>query len=201
MIVHWLVDGIGELPGTPIVYMKKCDQRIFLKVGDVERAVYDLTYGTGQLFVPIGSNGTLKELKNDGSWTVDWWNGIADVSTKQEYFCKCDQRLFYKVGEVVKARFDLTWPSGEAVPIVTFGTLTAWDMQRNNWDVQWWNDAGEMCVSHVQIQKYHHTEYWVPGDTYKKSCDLTVGINLVPSRNVHSVHESTIPKGSCCKRA
>ena len=164
-----------------------------MKVGDVICAVYDLTYGTDQWFVPIGSNGTLKELKNNGSLTVDWRNGITDVSTKQEYFCKCGQRLFYKVSEVVKARFDLTWPSGEVVPIGTCGILTAWDMQSNNWGVRWWNDAGEMCVSHVQIQKYHH-----PGDTYKTSCDLTFGINLVPSRKVHSVHESTIPKGSCC---
>lgn len=29
MIIHWLVDGIGELPGTPSIYLRKCDQRKF----------------------------------------------------------------------------------------------------------------------------------------------------------------------------
>jgi hypothetical protein len=190
LIVHWLVDGMGELPGTPHAYLKKCDQSKFFKVGDVVQALFDLRYGgNDHMFVPKGTNGTLKELEDSGTaWTVDWWNGITEVSTKQEYMRKCDQSKFLKVGEVVKARFDLTWPTGEAVPAGTFGTLTLGDMESNNWDVKWWNDVGELGVSHVQIQKCHHTEYSLPDDLYRTSCDLKFGTL------------GSVPKGSLCKR-
>ena len=188
MIIHWLVGGIGELTGTPNTCIQKCDQQKFFKVGDVVQALYDLRYGEDKSLVHKGSNGTLKELEDGSSWTVDWWNGITDVLTKQEYFYKCDQSKFFKVGEVVKARFNLTWPSGEVVSAGTFGTLTAWDMNSNHWDVQWWNDDGELGVTQAQIQKCHYTEYWLPDDVFKTSCKLNF-------RKLGSV-----PKGSLCTR-
>lgn len=193
MIIHWLVNEIGELSGTPSIYLKKCDQSKFFKVGDVVRAVYDLNYGTDNGFVPKGSNGTLKELEDGGSWTVNWWNGIIEVSTKQEYILKCDQSKFFKVDEVIKAKVNLTWPSGEAVSAGTFGTLIAWDMNNNTWEVKWWNENGTsgdelLVVSHTHLQKCHSTEYWLPDDVFKTTCNLTFG------------KLGTVPKGSLCKR-
>ena len=190
MIVHWLVDGMRKLPGTPSRYIKKCDQRKFFKVGDVVQATLDLRYATGinKSLVRKGSNGTLQRLGDDGSWIVDWWNGITGVSTKQKYLLKCDQAKFFKVGEVIKVKYDLIWPSGEAVPAGTFGKLTRWDMTSNNWDVHWWNDVGVLGVTQGLIQKCHHTEYSLPKDVLKTTCDLSFG------------ELGTVPKGSLCMR-
>ena len=189
MIIQWMVEGIGEMSGTPSIYLKKCDQSKFFKVGDVVQALYDLRYGAEKSLVPKGSHGTLKELEVGGSWTVDWWNGTTDVSTKQEYIMICDQSKFFKVGDVIKAKFDLTWSSGEVVSAGTLGTLKVWDMNSSHWDVKWWNDAGELSVTQAQIQKCHYTEYWLPDDVFKTTCDIHYGTL------------GTVPKGSLCKRA
>ena len=187
LIIHWLVDGIGELSGTPSNYLKKCNQQNFFKFGDVVQAAYDLRY-TEQSLVPKQTCGTLKQLENGGSWIVDWWNGITHVSTKQEYMVKCDQERFYKVGDVVKAQFDLTWPTGEAVSVGTFGTLILWDMIDNTWDVNWWNGAGELNVKQALLQKCHYTEYWLPEDVFMTSCNLDFG------------ERGKVPKHSLCNR-
>ena len=191
MIIHWLINDIGELPGTPSIYLKKCDQSKFFKVGDVVQALYDLNYGTEKDFVPQGSNGTLKEVEDAGSWTVDWWNGVMDVSTQQEYLLKGDQSKFYKVGEVIKAKVDLTWPTGEAISTGTYGTLIAWDM-KDTWEVNWWKEngtsSGQLIVSQEHFQECHYTEYMLPDDVYKTNCALTFG------------DQGIVPKGSLCKQ-
>jgi hypothetical protein len=187
LIIHWLVDGIGELSGTPSNYLKKCNQQNFFKVGDVVQAAYDLRY-TEQSLVPKQTCGTLKQLENGGSWIVDWWNGIAHVSTKQEYMVKCDQEKFYKVGDVVKAQFDLTWPTGEGVSAGTFGTLILWDMKDNTWDVNWWNGAGELNATQALLKKCHYTEYWLPEDVFMTSCNFDFG------------ERGKVPKHSLCNR-
>ena len=101
---------------------------------------------------------------------------------------KCDQEKFYKVGDVVKAQFDLTWPTGEAVSVGTFGTLILWDMIDNTWDVNWWNGAGELNVKQALIQKCHYTEYWLPEDVFMTSCNLDFG------------ERGKVPKHSLCNR-
>jgi hypothetical protein len=193
MNIHWLVDEIGELSGTSSIYLKKCDQGKFFKVGDVVRAVYDLRFGFDNAFVPKGSHGTLKELEDGGSWTVDWWNGIIDVSTKQEYLLKCDQRRFYKLGEVVKAKVDLKWSTGELVSAGTFGTLMTRDLKSNTWGVHWWDgkgiSSGELLVYHAHLLKCQYTEYWLPDDVFKTNRAFNFG------------ERGTVPKGSFCQQA
>lgn len=74
----------------------------FFNVGDIVQALYDVRFGTDASTVLKGSKGTLKELDDGGSWTVDWWNGITDVSTKQEYFLKSDQSKFLRLVKSLK---------------------------------------------------------------------------------------------------
>jgi hypothetical protein len=87
----------------------KCEPHEFVKVGDSVKAAYDLDFGKG--LVKQGSLGAVRSLLA-GKMVVSWsgpHSALGDCNVESSQVIKCEPHEFVKVGDSVKAAYDLDY--------------------------------------------------------------------------------------------
>jgi len=107
----------------------------------------------------------------------DLKNKLGD-STRipKESIRKCRSSEFLQVGDVIRAKEDLTWDSGTRINKGTLGEIKERDDSNKDdlWLIHWWDDNGakKSAYSH-HIKKCKPSEFFMVGDWVKAKHDLT----------------------------
>jgi hypothetical protein len=91
----------------------KCQPHEFVEVGDSVKAAYDLDYGKS--LVKQGSLGVVRSLLAGKIPVVSWsdpHSALGDCSVESSQVIKCQPHEFVKVGDSVKAAYDLDYGEG-----------------------------------------------------------------------------------------
>mmetsp|Transcript_1875 Transcript_1875/g.2425 ORF Transcript_1875/g.2425 Transcript_1875/m.2425 type:complete len:375 (+) Transcript_1875:59-1183(+) len=102
---------------------------------------------------------------------------LGDASRiPKESIRKCRSSEFLQVGDVIRAKEDLTWDSGTRINKGTLGEIKERDDSNKDdlWLIHWWDDNGakKYAYSH-HIKKCKPSEFFMVGDWVKAKHDLT----------------------------
>mmetsp|Transcript_9858 Transcript_9858/g.14427 ORF Transcript_9858/g.14427 Transcript_9858/m.14427 type:complete len:378 (-) Transcript_9858:295-1428(-) len=165
---------LGDPTRIPEESIRKCRSSEFLQVGDVIRAKKDLKWDCGTR-INEGTFGELKERdesNKDDLWLVRWWD---DTSAKKyaysRHIKKCKPSEFFRVGDRVQAKHDMTTTQGVRISKGTFGKLKERRASDRKWLVDWVS-VGNIHTKKKNIEKCTESEYIVVGDIVKATSRL-----------------------------
>jgi hypothetical protein len=183
-VVEWW-QGIGELHANQTT-LQKCKPSEYFVASDIIKAKFDLSWSSLGKRVAKGTLGTLKS-KDGELWLVRWCDGTGELKASKEQFEKCEPMQYFLTSDIVKAKYDLSWPSGVRVAQGTLGTLKSFE-SNNVWVVNWSNTIGELNTNQSSLQKCLPSDYWQKGDMLVTTRDFTFDNG-----------EITVPKGTLCR--
>lgn len=183
-VVEWW-QGIGELHAHQ-TRLQKCEPSEYIVASDIVKANSDLSWSSLGKRVAKGTLGTLKS-KDDDLWLVRWWDGTGELYARKQQFQKCEPMEYFLTSDAVKAKHDLSTPSGKRVAKGTVGTLKSLESD-SMWVVDWGKSIGELHTSQTSLQKCLPSEYWQKGDILVTTCDFTFENG-----------EKSVPKGTLCR--
>ena len=171
--VVWSGRTLGDCTVSRLDF-SKCRQDEFFRADDAVRAVRDLKYGWRGVTIKQGSLGTLRSVPGGAAdMTVEWADdcykhaGSTTVSTSDVR--KCEHTEFVKVGDHVKAAYDLQY--SQPIGTVARGSLGRLVGMAPKWSVNWSQGRAQVEKEHVIKCKEH--EFLQVGDAVKAARRLT----------------------------